>query len=82
MRNQLETEFNLEENLKSRLLSTVQQGHELLFSETGALSSATEIEVQDGARRLGPLPTAQTGRGADCRATRPYLHDRCICKAI
>jgi hypothetical protein len=46
VRNQLETEFNLGEDFKSRLLSTVQQCHELLFSE------------YDAARRPSQTPSA------------------------
>jgi hypothetical protein len=48
MRNQLENEFNLDEDFKSRLLSTLQQCHELLFSE------------YDAARRLSQTPSADS----------------------
>lgn len=48
MRNQLETEFSLEEDLKCKLLSTVQQCQELLFSE------------YDAARRPSQTPSADS----------------------
>jgi hypothetical protein len=48
MRNQLETEFNLDEDFKSRLLGTLQYCHELLFSE------------YDAACRLSQKPSADS----------------------
>lgn len=47
MRNQLETEFNLEEDIKNRLLNTLQQCHELLFSEYDAARRPSETPSAD-----------------------------------
>jgi hypothetical protein len=47
MRNQLETEFSLDEDFKSRLLGTVQQCHELLFSEYHAARRPSQTPSAD-----------------------------------
>jgi len=58
VRNQLETEFSLEEDLKCKLISTVQQCHELLFSE------------YDAARRPSQTPSADSITPSHYRAER------------
>jgi hypothetical protein len=47
MRNRLETEFNLDEDFKSKLLSTLQQCYELLFSEYGAAHRPSQTPSAD-----------------------------------
>jgi hypothetical protein len=47
MRNQLETEYSLEEDLKCKLLSTVQQCHEFLFLEYDATRRPSQTPSAD-----------------------------------